>query len=169
MTIALQLHREAKSSGSGKGNVSLQDIELHRRLLQVTRNSGANPTTRVTRLGEFSPIGRLFSLGSSSKNCRSSQIFWATIFCGKNYLLALTTTGLGYILGYFFKNASGHPAHGFWGRFLNRVQAENFASSNLEVNKFIPIKFATCKFSTCKFSTWTWFKNRPLNLQRCSM
>jgi hypothetical protein len=30
------------------------------------------------------------------------------------------------------------------GRFLNRVQVENFASSKLEVNKFIPIKFATC-------------------------
>jgi hypothetical protein len=34
------------------------------------------------------------------------------------------------------------------GRFLNRVPVENFASSKLEVNKFIPIKFATCKFST---------------------
>jgi hypothetical protein len=34
------------------------------------------------------------------------------------------------------------------GRFLNRVQVENFASSKLEVNKFIPIKFATRKFST---------------------
>jgi hypothetical protein len=27
-----------------------------------------------------------------------------------------------------------------WRRFLNRVQVENFASSKLEVNKFIPIK-----------------------------
>jgi hypothetical protein len=43
-------------------------------------------------------------------------------------------------------------------RFLNRVQVENFSSSKLEVNKFIPIKFATYKFST-----WTWFKNRPLD------
>jgi hypothetical protein len=42
------------------------------------------------------------------------------------------------------------------GRFLNRVQVENFSSSKLEVNKFIPIKFATCKLST-----WTRCKNRP--------
>jgi hypothetical protein len=34
------------------------------------------------------------------------------------------------------------------GRFLNRVQVENFSSSKLEANKFIFIKFATCKFST---------------------
>ncbi len=38
MTIALQLHREAKTFAQGKGNVSIQDIELHRRLLQVSRN-----------------------------------------------------------------------------------------------------------------------------------
>ena len=35
MTIALQLHREAKTFIQGRGNVSVQDIELHRRLLQV--------------------------------------------------------------------------------------------------------------------------------------
>ena len=35
MTIALQLHREAKTFMQGRGNVSVQDIELHRRLLQV--------------------------------------------------------------------------------------------------------------------------------------
>jgi hypothetical protein len=34
------------------------------------------------------------------------------------------------------------------GRFLNRVQVENFVSSKLDVNKFIPSKFATWKFST---------------------
>jgi hypothetical protein len=43
----------------------------------------------------------------------------------------------------------------FVGRFLNQVQVENFASSKLEVNKFILIKF-----ETCKFSAWTQFKNR---------
>jgi hypothetical protein len=43
------------------------------------------------------------------------------------------------------------------GWLLNWVQVENFASSKLEVNKFIPVNFATCKFST-----WTRFKNRPL-------
>jgi hypothetical protein len=43
------------------------------------------------------------------------------------------------------------------GRFLNQFQNLNFASSKLEVNKYIPIEF-----STGKFSTWTRFKNRPL-------
>jgi hypothetical protein len=33
---------------------------------------------RVTRLGEFSPIGRLFSLESYLKITKVGQIFWAT-------------------------------------------------------------------------------------------
>jgi hypothetical protein len=40
------------------------------------------------------------------------------------------------------------------GQFLNQFKNLNFASSKLEVNKFIPIKFVTGKFSTR-------FKNRP--------
>jgi hypothetical protein len=38
---------------------------------------------RVTRLGEFSPIGRLFTLGTFLKN--SSPKFW-DFFNGKNYV-----------------------------------------------------------------------------------
>jgi hypothetical protein len=34
------------------------------------------------------------------------------------------------------------------GRFLNRVQVEKFASSKLEVIKFIPIKFASLQLSS---------------------
>jgi hypothetical protein len=60
-------------------------------------------------LGEFSPIGRLFSLGSSSKNCKSIPNILAAIFCGKHYVSILTKNVLGYILGDFFKNSSGHP------------------------------------------------------------
>jgi hypothetical protein len=44
-------------------------------------------------------------------------------------------------------------------RFLNKFHNLNFASSKLEVNKFIPINFATGKFST-----WNRFKNRPLDV-----
>jgi hypothetical protein len=41
--------------------------------------------TRVTRLGEFSPIGRLFlCLGQLFENLRSSPNIWASCFCGKN-------------------------------------------------------------------------------------
>jgi hypothetical protein len=36
-------------------------------------------------------------------------VFFITRFHGKSYVLILTKTGLGYILGDFFTNASGHP------------------------------------------------------------
>jgi hypothetical protein len=51
---------------------------------------------RVTRLGEFSPIGRLFSQGIFSKT-------------DKNYALIFANNWLGYILGDSFKSSSGHP------------------------------------------------------------
>jgi hypothetical protein len=34
---------------------------------------------RVTRLGEFSSIGRLLSLSKFLENCRSSQNFWQKV------------------------------------------------------------------------------------------
>jgi hypothetical protein len=40
------------------------------------------------------------------KNCRNDC---ATFFNGKSYVLILLNSGLGYILGEFFTNASGHP------------------------------------------------------------
>jgi hypothetical protein len=59
----------------------------------------------VTRLGEFSPIGRLFSywaivlIGQVFENYRRSPNFGATFF---SYVSIITTNGLGYTLGYFF-------------------------------------------------------------------
>jgi hypothetical protein len=47
--------------------------------------------TRVTRLGEFSPIVSLFTMGGVPKN----------------------TDWMSYILGDFFKNSSGHPGQNF--------------------------------------------------------
>jgi hypothetical protein len=38
-----------------------------------------------------------------------SANFWATFLCDTSYVLILTKNGLGYILGDFFKNSSGHP------------------------------------------------------------
>jgi hypothetical protein len=35
--------------------------------------------------------------------------YWATYFHGKSYVFVLAKNGLGYILGDFFTNASGHP------------------------------------------------------------
>jgi hypothetical protein len=75
-------------------------------------------------LGEFSPIGRLFSLGSCflwevvffgqlfSLGSFLKIIKAAQLLClhGNIYVFVLTKNGLGYILGDFFTNSSGHPA-----------------------------------------------------------
>jgi hypothetical protein len=63
----------------------------------------------VARLGEFSPIGQLFSLGSVLKITEGGH-FLATFFHGTGNVLILTNHWLGYILGDFFTNPSGHPA-----------------------------------------------------------
>jgi hypothetical protein len=57
---------------------------------------------RVTGLGEFSRIGRLFDIGSFFENYRSIPHFGYTFFYGKSYELILTKNGLGFILGEFF-------------------------------------------------------------------
>jgi hypothetical protein len=62
---------------------------------------------RVTRLGEFSPIGQLFTLGSLLKNTKVAQ-FWATFSMEKSYVFILTKIALGYTLGDFFTNSSSH-------------------------------------------------------------
>jgi hypothetical protein len=63
----------------------------------------------VARLGEFSPIESLFTLGSFVKNYRRSTNIWATYLNGKSYVLIISKNELGDILGDFFTNASGHP------------------------------------------------------------
>jgi hypothetical protein len=68
------------------------------------------PTTRVGRLGAFSPLGRLFSLGSFSKIAEVAQIFGLPLFLGKGHSLISTKNGFDSILGDFFTNSSGHPA-----------------------------------------------------------
>jgi hypothetical protein len=49
--------------------------------------------TRVTRFGEFSPIGRLFSLGSFWKITEVATKMRATFFHVKMYALMLTKMG----------------------------------------------------------------------------
>jgi hypothetical protein len=60
-------------------------------------------TTRVTRLGEFSPIGRLFNLGSF-ENFRSRAKFLGYFFLITRYVLILAKQGLDCTLGDFFTN-----------------------------------------------------------------
>jgi hypothetical protein len=56
---------------------------------------------RVTRLGEFWPIGRLLNLVSFCKNYRNGSNHWATCFHGKSCVLIFIRNGFGYILGDF--------------------------------------------------------------------
>jgi hypothetical protein len=57
----------------------------------------------VAKFGEFSLIGRLFTLGSQFlENFRSSPHSTATLSRDARYELILTKNGLGIILGYFF-------------------------------------------------------------------
>jgi hypothetical protein len=48
-------------------------------------------------------IGQFFESYKSSTTC------WATFCYGKSCILFWTKTGLGYTLGDFFTNSSGHP------------------------------------------------------------
>jgi hypothetical protein len=50
---------------------------------------------RVVRLGEFSPIARLFSLGRFFKNYKSSSNSWATFAHETSYVLILTKKRVG--------------------------------------------------------------------------
>jgi hypothetical protein len=74
--------------------------------------------SRVTRLGEVWPIGRLLmyintyvcNLGCLLKITELDLIF-GLLYLFSNYVLILTKYGLGFVLGDFFTNSSGHPAH----------------------------------------------------------
>jgi hypothetical protein len=58
---------------------------------------------RVTRVGEFSPNGRPFSLGHFFENTKLAQILQLHMYSAlKTYVLILTKYGLGYILGDIF-------------------------------------------------------------------
>jgi hypothetical protein len=65
----------------------------------------------VTRLGEFSHIGRLFALGSVLKITEVAQIFSLLFSMVRGVYVSISTNNwLGYILGDFFTNSSGHSA-----------------------------------------------------------
>jgi hypothetical protein len=75
-------------------------------------------------LGEYLPIGRLFSLGSFFEKCKSSTNSWF-FFDGTSCVLILTQNWLGYILGDFFANSSGHPGDEWRARQIVVVYAEH--------------------------------------------
>jgi hypothetical protein len=53
---------------------------------------------RVTRLGEFSPNGRLFALGSYLKMKKVAHILGDSLFHGEGYAIILTKN----VLGFYF-------------------------------------------------------------------
>jgi hypothetical protein len=65
----------------------------------------------VTRLGEFGPIGPLFTLGSFLKLGigRSSSDFGATVFYGKTLQINFDKKKMGNILGNFFHKLIWSP------------------------------------------------------------
>jgi hypothetical protein len=82
-------------------------LQVHQWRIEARSFVGA----RVTRLGEFSPNspkGWLFTLGSGSKLTEVACISGLLLFRGTSYALILTKNGLGFILGHFFTNSSGH-------------------------------------------------------------
>jgi hypothetical protein len=65
--------------------------------------------SRVTRLGKFSPLGQLFTLGIVLKITEVAQ-FLGYFFPRKHLRINFDKKCLGRILGNFFTNVSGHPA-----------------------------------------------------------
>jgi hypothetical protein len=61
------------------------------------------------QIGPILAYGRLFIFGQPLDNCKSSSNFFATFF----HRTILTKHVLGYILGDFFTNSSGHPEKEF--------------------------------------------------------
>jgi hypothetical protein len=65
----------------------------------------------VTRLGKFSPFGRLFILSSFFKTYRCRTVFLLLFFHGIINVLILTKKSVGKHFGrFFFTISSGHPA-----------------------------------------------------------
>jgi hypothetical protein len=65
--------------------------------------------SRVTRLGEFSPIESLFTLGSFVKNYRRSTNNWATYLNGKSYALIISKKWIGRHFGRLFHKRIWSP------------------------------------------------------------
>jgi hypothetical protein len=63
-------------------------------------------------LGDFLPLGQVIALEVFSKITEVAHILLLLFYKVKVvYISFLTKNGLGYILGNFFTNSSGHPEH----------------------------------------------------------
>jgi hypothetical protein len=99
-------------------------VKKNRQVFQCPQKTGSRAVSaraRVTRFGEISPIGRLFTFSSFLKLTEVAQIFGLLFFHDTRYvctyILILPINGLGFVLGDSFTNSSGHPGQG-WQIFL---------------------------------------------------
>jgi hypothetical protein len=83
-------------------NKALRLIFTHTFVLMLVSSS------RLNRLGEFSPIGSLFTLDNFWKITQKPK-FVDYFFQRKSYMLIMLKNVFGYILGDFFTTSSGHP------------------------------------------------------------
>jgi hypothetical protein len=116
-------------------------------------------TDRVTRWGEFSPIGWLFTLGIFLKITElCSPYFWATFSRSWGYALILAKNCFGFVLSYFLKNSSGRPVNRK-GHFL--VHA--FARIVWQVPRAFKQILKRSKWQFSEENTlWSWKFPRPL-------
>jgi hypothetical protein len=128
---------------------------LHRRLPRSV-------TTRVTRLGEFSPISDCL-LGGRFFNSQRGLHFWATFSHSKGYVIILTNNRFGYNLGHSFTNSSGHPGndylliHGNWWLVYFHEQENNWATRSDSGGLQQPDAFFCCCWDAWeKHSTGIW-------------
>jgi hypothetical protein len=100
--------------GDKVGRVNSKPVKISQKLLIDFEavESKFLLVTRVTRLDDFSPIGRLITLGIyfCENYSKKAQIIGLRFSRGKSYALSFTKNGLGHILGYFFTNSSCPPA-----------------------------------------------------------
>jgi hypothetical protein len=119
---------------------------FRRKLSKIAENCDHNIDPMVTRLGEFSPMGRSFNLGTFLQNL-------GYFSHSKSYVL-IFKYGLVFNLGYFFKNASGHPGIGrnhltnYRLQFRNYVckESKTFSSWHKIVRRLICFAFYVHRF-----------------------
>jgi hypothetical protein len=93
--------------GIDAGSCIFPEMESNKiKKMQRPRNPSAD---RVTRLGEFSPIRRLFTLGRFSKMTEVAQIIGEYIFDGLSCLLILAKKSVWLHYGQFFQKDIRSP------------------------------------------------------------
>jgi hypothetical protein len=76
--------------------------------VKTEKEGSPSQCDRIGRI--FAQLGDFFTLGSFLKNYRNSPPLWATFIHGFDNVFNVDKNVLGYTLGDFFTNSSGHPA-----------------------------------------------------------